>query len=247
MAAKDAAEHVMVDYEPLPAVTTTTAAAEGPRLWDSPNVCADTTVGSPVEDAFKRAAHVVALQTSMNRVTGVPMEPRAALGRTTNKRSGTWSTRPAPAAPCAPEIAGALGVPERSTRGDARGSAATTARATTSTRSSRSSHRRRAPAPPGQMDLRAQRRLFSATSIRATSSRAPSCARRRGQLPRPALRSPQQRRGARGVVHPARQGHGGIDQRVPLSRGGGPRPRGDEHHLADDALPRRRRGRRSCS
>ena len=97
MAAKDAAEHVLVDYEPLPAVTTTTAAAEGPRLWDSPNVCADTTVGSPVEDAFKRAAHVVALQTSMNRVTGVPMEPRAALGRTTNKRSGTWSTRPAPA------------------------------------------------------------------------------------------------------------------------------------------------------
>ena len=32
------------------------------------------------EAAFKRAAHVVALDTQVQRVTGVPMEPRAAVG-----------------------------------------------------------------------------------------------------------------------------------------------------------------------
>src|SRR6185503_13225996 len=34
--AKDAAERVTVDFEPLPAVAATVAAADGPRLWDSP-------------------------------------------------------------------------------------------------------------------------------------------------------------------------------------------------------------------
>jgi carbon-monoxide dehydrogenase large subunit len=117
MAAKDAAEHVLVDYEPLPAVTTTTAAAEGPRLWDAPNVCADTTVGSPVEDAFKRAAHVVALHTSMNRVTGVPMEPRAALG-TYDEHTKRYLVYASCAGPhrARAEIAGALGVPESEVR-----------------------------------------------------------------------------------------------------------------------------------
>src|SRR3989442_1159016 len=53
-AAKDAAEQVIVDYEPLPAVIT--APTEGARVWDAPNVCVDTTIGSPVEEAFQRAA-----------------------------------------------------------------------------------------------------------------------------------------------------------------------------------------------
>ena len=117
MAARDAAERVMVDYEPLPPVTTATAAAEGPRLWDAPNVCADTTVGSPVEDAFRRAAHVVALQTTMNRVTGVPMEPRAALG-TYDEQTKRYVVYASCAGPhrARAEIAGALGVPESEVR-----------------------------------------------------------------------------------------------------------------------------------
>jgi carbon-monoxide dehydrogenase large subunit len=83
--AKDAAEQIVVDYEPLDVVADTTVAAkpDAPRLWDGavPNVRVDAVVGDPkaTEIAFSRAAHVVQLKTWINRVTGVPMEPRAAV------------------------------------------------------------------------------------------------------------------------------------------------------------------------
>ena len=86
IAAKDAAERVRVDFEPLPAVTDTVAAAApaAPRLWDeaSSNVCIDAQVGDAAltAAAFARAAHTVSLETWVQRVTGVPMEPRAAVG-----------------------------------------------------------------------------------------------------------------------------------------------------------------------
>jgi carbon-monoxide dehydrogenase large subunit len=85
-AAKDAAELVRVDYEPLPAVTAAEAAARAgaPRIWEErdSNVCIDADVGdaAATEAAFARAAHVVRLETRVQRVTGVPMEPRAAVG-----------------------------------------------------------------------------------------------------------------------------------------------------------------------
>jgi carbon-monoxide dehydrogenase large subunit len=85
-AAKDAAERVRVDFEPLPAVTDTLAAAapDAPRLWDEArsNVCVDAEVGDAAATAaaFARAAHVVELKTWVQRVTGVPLEPRAAVG-----------------------------------------------------------------------------------------------------------------------------------------------------------------------
>ena len=46
------------------------------------NVCVDSHAGdsAATEAAFARAAHVVRLDTWMHRVTGVPMEPRAAVG-----------------------------------------------------------------------------------------------------------------------------------------------------------------------
>jgi carbon-monoxide dehydrogenase large subunit len=83
-AARDGAERVVVDYEPLPAVTVTAVAAAGaPIVWDEAgtNVCVDSMAGDDVavDDAFRRAAHVLRLETQVNRVTGVPMEPRAAL------------------------------------------------------------------------------------------------------------------------------------------------------------------------
>jgi carbon-monoxide dehydrogenase large subunit len=83
-AARDAAERVAVTYAPLPAVTATLAAAaeQAPRVWpEGPNVCVHTEAGdaAATEVAFGRAAHVVRLPTAVNRVTGVPMEPRAAL------------------------------------------------------------------------------------------------------------------------------------------------------------------------
>jgi carbon-monoxide dehydrogenase large subunit len=84
-AAKDAAERIVVDYEPLPAVTDAKAAVENgaPRLYDDlPNIMIDAEVGdaTAVADAFARAAYVTRLDTWINRVTGVPMEPRCAVG-----------------------------------------------------------------------------------------------------------------------------------------------------------------------
>lgn len=84
--ARDAAELVLVDYEQLPAVTQSVAAlAEGAvTLWDQfpTNLCIDADLGDRVatEAAFASAAHVVRLTTQIQRVTGVPLEPRAAVG-----------------------------------------------------------------------------------------------------------------------------------------------------------------------
>lgn len=85
-AARDGAERVRVDWDPLPAlVTAADAVAPGaPALWEErpSNVCVESEAGdaAAVAAAFARAAHVVRLDTRVNRVTGVPMEPRTALG-----------------------------------------------------------------------------------------------------------------------------------------------------------------------
>jgi carbon-monoxide dehydrogenase large subunit len=85
-AAKDAAERVRIEFEPLPAVTDTVAAAApgAPRLWEEAhsNVCIDAQVGdaAATDAAFKQAAHVAKFNSWIQRVTGVPMEPRAAVG-----------------------------------------------------------------------------------------------------------------------------------------------------------------------
>jgi carbon-monoxide dehydrogenase large subunit len=84
-AARDGAERVAVDYEPLPAVITMAEAtrAGAPAVWDerTSNISVDAVAGdeAATDAAFERAAHVVRLETQINRVTGVPMEPRAAL------------------------------------------------------------------------------------------------------------------------------------------------------------------------
>jgi aerobic carbon-monoxide dehydrogenase large subunit len=85
-AARDGAERVKVDWRPLPATTTAAeATATGaPAVWDAcaSNVCVDSVAGdaAATEAAFARATHVVRLETRVNRVTGVPMEPRTVLG-----------------------------------------------------------------------------------------------------------------------------------------------------------------------
>ncbi len=85
-AAKNGAEAVVIDYEVLPAVTdaATALAAGAPLLWEEAgsNLCVDADVGdrAATDAAFARAAHVVRLDTWVQRVTGVPMEPRAAVG-----------------------------------------------------------------------------------------------------------------------------------------------------------------------
>jgi carbon-monoxide dehydrogenase large subunit len=85
-AAKDGAETIEVEYELLPAVVETAAAAQSdaPKLFDEArsNVCLDAYAGNgaATEAGFAKAAHVVRLETWIPRVTGVPLEPRAAVG-----------------------------------------------------------------------------------------------------------------------------------------------------------------------
>ncbi|MGA7788575.1 MAG: xanthine dehydrogenase family protein molybdopterin-binding subunit [Xanthobacteraceae bacterium] len=83
-AAKDAAERIEVDYEVLPAVVETAAAArqDAPHVHGNvSNVCFDSELGDAeaTDAAFARAAHVTRFETWVQRVTGVPMEPRGAL------------------------------------------------------------------------------------------------------------------------------------------------------------------------
>ena len=85
-AAQEGADAVEVDYEPLPAVTETTATLKNgaPIIWETvgpTNLCVDAHMGdaAATEAAFKRAAHVVNLKTQVNRVTGVPLEPRSVV------------------------------------------------------------------------------------------------------------------------------------------------------------------------
>jgi carbon-monoxide dehydrogenase large subunit len=84
--AMDAAEAIDVRYEELPFVLhSEDAMAPGaPVLWpEAPdNVCVDTQFGNveATDRAFAEAAHVVSRKFHVGRVTGVPLEPRAALG-----------------------------------------------------------------------------------------------------------------------------------------------------------------------
>jgi len=83
--AKDGADILQVDYDILPSVTNTwdTVEADAPVLWEQngSNVCGDVEVGdrAATEAAFAQAAHVARIRTWVQRVAGVPMEPRAAL------------------------------------------------------------------------------------------------------------------------------------------------------------------------
>ena len=82
--ARDAAELVMVDYEPLDAVGTLAAAPTGTQIWNevAGNLCLD--YGDGREDdcnaAFASAAHVVSVDMVQNRVIVNSMETRNAIG-----------------------------------------------------------------------------------------------------------------------------------------------------------------------
>jgi carbon-monoxide dehydrogenase large subunit len=83
--ARDAAEAVVVDIDPLPAVTAPAEAVEpgAPQLYDHipNNVALDYHFGdtAKIDAAFAAAAHVTRLDIVNNRVAVVAMEPRAAL------------------------------------------------------------------------------------------------------------------------------------------------------------------------
>jgi aerobic carbon-monoxide dehydrogenase large subunit len=84
--ALDAAEQLVVDYAPLPAVTSAAAArASGAPEISSEvpgNVCLDWRTGdaAAVEAAFTAAAHVVELSLDNHRIVTNPIEPRGVIG-----------------------------------------------------------------------------------------------------------------------------------------------------------------------
>jgi carbon-monoxide dehydrogenase large subunit len=85
--ARDAAEHVEVDFEKMEAAATLEAArAQGaPAVWpEKPdNVSLHWTNGdkAATEAAFARAAHVIALDLVNPRIAPMPIEPRLSIGR----------------------------------------------------------------------------------------------------------------------------------------------------------------------
>jgi carbon-monoxide dehydrogenase large subunit len=85
--ARDAAELIEVDYQPLPSVTSTAAAAApgAPVLWPQApgNICFQWQDGDPepVDQAFEAAAHVVQLDVINNRVVLAAIETRGVLAQ----------------------------------------------------------------------------------------------------------------------------------------------------------------------
>ena len=85
--ARDAADKIVVDYEPLAAcVATGQAMAKGaPQVWDEAagNLCYDWELGDAdaCREAFSKAAHVAKVELVNNRLIANAMEPRAAIGQ----------------------------------------------------------------------------------------------------------------------------------------------------------------------
>ncbi len=84
--AKDAAEAVALDIEPLPAVVSAREAAKpgAPQVWDDvpANIALDYHHGdtAKVAEAFSKAAHVVKLPLINQRLVVNAIEPRSAIG-----------------------------------------------------------------------------------------------------------------------------------------------------------------------
>ncbi|HZT25655.1 MAG TPA: xanthine dehydrogenase family protein molybdopterin-binding subunit [Pseudolabrys sp.] len=130
--AMDAAEMVAVDYEPLPAITSTADATKpgAPRVWDDcpDNICFVEQIGdkSAVEAAFARAAHKIKHRFVINRVTAATMEPRGAVGHynAADRRYTVYAPFQRPH-PVRADLAKVLNVPETKLRivtGDTGGS-----------------------------------------------------------------------------------------------------------------------------
>src|SRR5437773_2468287 len=84
--AREAAELVEVDYEPLPAVARVEDAVEkgAGKIWDdwTSNVCFTLAMGNKeaTDAAFARARYVVSLRLLNNRLSANALEPRGAIG-----------------------------------------------------------------------------------------------------------------------------------------------------------------------
>jgi carbon-monoxide dehydrogenase large subunit len=128
----DAAEMIAVNYEELPAVTSTADAPKpgAPRVWDDcpDNICFVELIGdkAATDAAVARAAHVTRHRFVINRVTAATMEPRGAVGdyNATDGRYTIYTPIQRPH-PTRTDLAKVLKVPESKVRivtGDTGGS-----------------------------------------------------------------------------------------------------------------------------
>src|SRR6516162_3007657 len=101
--ALDAAECVDVEYDVLPGVYHSEDAMRSgaPAVWSevADNIAVDTSFGNreATDEAFARADRIVAMDFHIDRVTGVPLEPRS---ENTTQRAGATRSMPAAAARC---------------------------------------------------------------------------------------------------------------------------------------------------
>ena len=83
----DAAEAVQIEYEELPCVMHSEEAMQpgAPTVWDEApgNILVDTRFGNAAETdrILASAPHVISMDFHIDRVTGAPMEPRAAVAQ----------------------------------------------------------------------------------------------------------------------------------------------------------------------
>jgi carbon-monoxide dehydrogenase large subunit len=121
--AKDGAELVAIDYETLPSVSHSVTAVQQiaplARRDATSNISIDAEVGDTAATtaAFAKAAHIVKIETWVQRIAGVPMEPRAAIG-THDPLSGRYALYAGIGGAVRPkqELAKILGVPEEKVR-----------------------------------------------------------------------------------------------------------------------------------
>ena len=122
-AARDAAELIKIEYRPLPSMTHAPIAAiiGAPLAWaeGASNICIDSLLGdaAATDTAFADAAHVVRFETWVQRVAGVPMEPRAAIGEY-DKATGKYTLHAGAGGAVRPrnDLAAVLGVPQTDVR-----------------------------------------------------------------------------------------------------------------------------------
>ena len=121
--AQDAAEAITVEYEELPWIAQLQDALMpgAPAVWDEApdNVLVDTWFGdaAATERAFAVADQIVEMEFHIGRVTGVPIEPRAALGHWDSEtgRYTLWAGSGGAVRQKA-ELAAVLGVPPEQVR-----------------------------------------------------------------------------------------------------------------------------------
>jgi carbon-monoxide dehydrogenase large subunit len=85
--ARDAAELVVVEYEPLPILTDVEEAAQpqAPKIWEecpNGNIAVTIRFGdkAATDAAFAKAKYVASVRLLNNRITGSPIEPRCSIG-----------------------------------------------------------------------------------------------------------------------------------------------------------------------